>query len=321
MMLMREIRKNNLLNTNLVLEILESKINNSITQFEERVIQFKNRTHVDLENKLKAEEVMQNKSLSNAYSMVETQIYNLENTINFTLNRLDFISSPVAVTACVGSSRTYSSGAVVLFTEIFAVNGLSSSEMSTFKSGGKFRCTKPGLYFISTHLTSSAPDGIADLYKNNRGSRCSTSTTGRDVPQAPIQDQGQQDVATRNVGVQADNNVVNGEDFMQETTPISCNYNNDPLFVLSNNEIELFVFQDNNIHRYDVWKLGYSPICTADLDEAFQLHPDRETATLLTNGFKYGFKLQYEGPRLPFETKNLKSVIENHRASSEKVEN
>lgn len=86
--------ENNLLNTNRVLGLLESKINNSITQFEERFIQFKNRTHDDLENKLKAEEVMQNKSLSNAYSMVETQIYNLENTINFTLSRLDFISSP-----------------------------------------------------------------------------------------------------------------------------------------------------------------------------------------------------------------------------------
>ncbi|VDI77614.1 Hypothetical predicted protein [Mytilus galloprovincialis] len=160
--------ENNLLNTNMVFGRLESKINNSITQFEERFIQFKNRTHDDLENKLKAEEVIQNKSLSNAYSMVITQIYNLENTINFTLSRLDFVSSPVAVTACVDSGKFYSSGEVVPFTDILSVNGLSSSELSTFKSGGKFRCTKPGLYFLSTHLTTSTDNGVANLYKDNK---------------------------------------------------------------------------------------------------------------------------------------------------------
>ncbi|CAC5375543.1 unnamed protein product [Mytilus coruscus] len=62
------------------------------------------------------------------------------------------------------------------------------------------------------------------------------------VPQAPILDQGPQ-IATCNVGVQADYNVINGEDFMQETSPISCNYNNDPLLVSLNNEIDLFVSQ------------------------------------------------------------------------------
>lgn len=40
------------------------------------------------------------------------------------------------------------------------------------------------------------------------------------VPQAPILDQGPE-LATCYVGVQADNNVINTDDFMQETSPIS----------------------------------------------------------------------------------------------------
>ncbi|CAC5383755.1 unnamed protein product [Mytilus coruscus] len=73
------------------------------------------------------------------------------------------------------------------------------------------------------------------------------------VPQAPILDQGPQ-IATCNVGVQADNNVINGEDFMQETSPISCNYNNDPLLVPLNNEIDLFVSQGL---KEKIWALQY----------------------------------------------------------------
>lgn len=47
----------------------------------------------------------------------------------------------------------------------------------------------------------------------------------------------------------------------------------------------LLIFSDNNIHRFEIWKLSYSPICVADLDKALQLYSDRETATLLSNGF------------------------------------
>jgi len=41
----------------------------------------------------------------------------------------------------------------------------------------------------------------------------------------------------------------------------------------------------------------------------------------LSSGFRYGFKLHYEGPRLPFDTKNLKYVLQNKIAGIEKVEN
>lgn len=41
----------------------------------------------------------------------------------------------------------------------------------------------------------------------------------------------------------------------------------------------------------------------------------------MSSGFRYGFKLHYEGPRHPFDTKNLKSVLQNKTAAIEKVEN
>lgn len=67
------------------------------------------------------------------------------------------------MTACVGAGRNYAAGDVVSFTEILSVNGLSNYELSTFKSGGKFRCMRPGTYFLSTHLTTSTDDGSAAL--------------------------------------------------------------------------------------------------------------------------------------------------------------
>ena len=54
------------------------------------------------------------------------------------------------------------------------------------------------------------------------------------------------------------------------------------------------------MHRYDVWKLGYSPICTNELDKALQNYPNTEIANLLSEGFRCGFKLHYDGPRVPY---------------------
>lgn len=50
-------------------------------------------------------------------------------------------------------------------------------------------------------------------------------------------------------------------------------------------------------------------------------YPDKESAKFLSEGFNYGFKLHYEGPRLPSDSKNLKSVLVNTTATIEKVEN
>jgi hypothetical protein len=46
-----------------------------------------------------------------------------------------------------------------------------------------------------------------------------------------------------------------------------------------------------------------------------------DDAELLSFGFKYGFKLHYEGSRRLIKTKNLKSVMQNPLAVKEKIEN
>lgn len=70
-----------------------------------------------------------------------------------------------------------------------------------------------------------------------------------------------------------------------------------------------------------MWKLGYSPISTNELDKALQNYPNTEIANLLSEGFRCGFKLHYDGPRVPYETKHLKSVLQNTEAAIEKVDN
>ena len=73
--------------------------------------------------------------------------------------------------------------------------------------------------------------------------------------------------------------------------------------------------------RFDVWELAYSPIKLNKLKECLELYPNRNDAQILLDGFSNGFKINYHGPRLPFETKNLKSVLLNPHAANEKVEN
>jgi hypothetical protein len=45
-----------------------------------------------------------------------------------------------------------------------------------------------------------------------------------------------------------------------------------------------------------------------ELDKVLRCYPKMDDAELLSFGFKYGFKLHYEGSRRLIETKNLKSV-------------
>jgi hypothetical protein len=75
------------------------------------------------------------------------------------------------------------------------------------------------------------------------------------------------------------------------------------------------------IHRFNVWKLGFTPISTVELDKVLRCYPKMDDAELLSFGFKYGFKLHYEGSRRIIETKNLKSVMQNPLAAKEKIEN
>jgi hypothetical protein len=49
------------------------------------------------------------------------------------------------------------------------------------------------------------------------------------------------------------------------------------------------------------------------------VYPDREAADILYNGFRYGFRINYAGPRVPYESRNLKSVLNNPAIAWEKV--
>ena len=49
-------------------------------------------------------------------------------------------------------------------------------------------------------------------------------------------------------------------------------------------------------------------------------YPDKASAQILYNGFKYGFSINYTGPRTPVECKNLKSMHKNPQKAFEKIE-
>jgi hypothetical protein len=65
--------------------------------------------------------------------------------------------------------------------------------------------------------------------------------------------------------------------------------------------------------------LGYSPINLPILSKLLSVYPDREAADILYNGFRYGFRINYAGPTVPYESRNLKSVLNNPAIAWEKV--
>ena len=73
--------------------------------------------------------------------------------------------------------------------------------------------------------------------------------------------------------------------------------------------------------RFNVWKLGFSPIKLHELDECLNLYTNHTAAYELLDGFSNGFKIKYSGPRLALETKNLKSGFINPTVALQKVVN
>ena len=67
--------------------------------------------------------------------------------------------------------------------------------------------------------------------------------------------------------------------------------------------------------------MGYSPIHLNELYIALEKYSRKDIAKLLKDGFTSGFKINYTGPRLPLDTKKLKSVLQYPVAAYEKVEN
>jgi hypothetical protein len=45
-------------------------------------------------------------------------------------------------------------------------------------------------------------------------------------------------------------------------------------------------FSDKSIHRCNVWKLGFTPISTVELDKVLRCYPKMDGAELLSFGFQ-----------------------------------
>lgn len=65
--------------------------------------------------------------------------------------------------------------------------------------------------------------------------------------------------------------------------------------------------------------LGNTPIRVNVLRDYLQFYPNREDAILLIDGFTNGFKVNYSGPRLPFDCKNLISAEQHAHELQEKL--
>ena len=66
--------------------------------------------------------------------------------------------------------------------------------------------------------------------------------------------------------------------------------------------------------------LGQSPINVNRLQYYLEHYPAKNEAHILRNGFKYGFKLGFHGPRQGMECKNLKSAYVHPKETQEKID-
>ena len=69
----------------------------------------------------------------------------------------------------------------------------------------------------------------------------------------------------------------------------------------------------------DLWALGRTPINVPKLQELLLEYPKKSDATILSDGFQSGFKLNFEGPRIPIDCNNLKSIKDNPEIAKDKI--
>ncbi|CAG2191357.1 unnamed protein product [Mytilus edulis] len=70
---------------------------------------------------------------------------------------------------------------------------------------------------------------------------------------------------------------------------------------------------------YELYSLGYSPICVNEVEESLKFYPYKVIANELIHGLRFGFKLQYSGSRLPVNANNSKSVTIHADLVREKI--
>lgn len=61
----------------------------------------------------------------------------------------------------------------------------------------------------------------------------------------------------------------------------------------------------------DLWALWRIPIKVARLKNLLVSYPNRQDAAFLSDGLSLGFNVQFEGPRVPIECNNSKSIVNN----------
>ena len=71
--------------------------------------------------------------------------------------------------------------------------------------------------------------------------------------------------------------------------------------------------------KLDLWALGRTPINVLKLQELLLEYPKKSHATFLSEGFQSGFKLNFDGPRLPIDCNNLKSIKDNPEIAKETI--
>jgi len=74
------------------------------------------------------------------------------------------------------------------------------------------------------------------------------------------------------------------------------------------------------MEQMEVWTLGQSPIDLNELHRLLWSYPDKLNADILYDGFSTGFKINYTGPRVAYDSKNLKSVFQNPDLVSKKIQ-
>lgn len=71
----------------------------------------------------------------------------------------------------------------------------------------------------------------------------------------------------------------------------------------------------------NLFSLGKTPINVAQLKSELQSYPNETVAKELSHGFESGFPLHYTGPRMPMESKNLKSTNDHPEIVHQKLLN
>ena len=68
-----------------------------------------------------------------------------------------------------------------------------------------------------------------------------------------------------------------------------------------------------------MWARGRTPINVTRLQELLLEYSKKANAAFLSDGFQFGFKLNFEGQRIPLECHNPKSVQDNPGLAKEKI--